>query len=98
MSIAGQGTAMRGADAFRDRHSQFISVDGMRVHFKREGRGPTIVLLHGSGSSLHCFSQVAATLASTCDVVRLDLPGFGLTGPRLDRDYRLESYVSFLER
>lgn len=87
-----------GADAFVDRHSQFMSVDGMRVHFKREGRGPTIVLLHGSGSSLHCFDQVVPTLASTCDVVRLDLPGFGLTGPRPDRDYRIESYVSFLER
>jgi pimeloyl-ACP methyl ester carboxylesterase len=85
------------AEAFVDRHSQFISVDEMRVHFKREGRGPTIVLLHGSGSSLHCFDQVVATLASSCDVVRLDLPGFGLTGPRPDRDYRIESYVSFLE-
>lgn len=91
-------TAMLGADALRDGQSRFIAVDGMQVHFKREGRGPTIVLLHGSGSSLHCFDQVVPPLTSTYEVVRLDLPGFGLTGPRPDRDYRIETYVSFLER
>lgn len=86
------------ADPFVDSHSRFLLVDGMQVHFKQEGHGSTIVLLHGSGSSLHCFDQVVAALGSTCEVVRLDLPGFGLTGPRPDRDYRIETYMSFLER
>jgi pimeloyl-ACP methyl ester carboxylesterase len=30
--------------------------------------------------------------------VRLDLPAFGLTGPRPDGDYRLDTYVEFLDR
>lgn len=78
--------------------SSFASTDGMRVRFVREGHGPTVLLLHGSGSSLDTFDGIAARLRPTCEVIRLDLPGFGLTGPRPDRDYRIESYVAFLSR
>jgi pimeloyl-ACP methyl ester carboxylesterase len=78
--------------------SAFATVDGMHVHFTRSGDGPTIVLLHGSGSSLHSFDGVARRLEQRFDVVRLDLPGFGLTGPRPDRDYRIETYLSLLDR
>ncbi|WP_433346712.1 alpha/beta fold hydrolase [Micromonospora sp. CA-111912] len=77
-----------------DPDSRFISVDGLRVHYKRAGTGPVVVLLHGSGSSMHAFDSVAARLAQASDVVRLDLPGFGLTGPRPDRDYRIGTYVA----
>jgi pimeloyl-ACP methyl ester carboxylesterase len=70
----------------------------MRVHSSRRGRGPAIVLLHGSGASLHIFDGIAERLAGSLDVLRLDLPGFGITGPRPDRDYRVGTYVSFLHR
>jgi pimeloyl-ACP methyl ester carboxylesterase len=70
----------------------------MQVRFRREGEGSPVLLLHGSGSSLEAFDEVAARLRPTSEVIRLDLPGFGLTGPRPDRDYRVESYVAFLAR
>jgi pimeloyl-ACP methyl ester carboxylesterase len=78
--------------------SSIMSIDGMRVRFVREGHGPPVLLLHGSGSSLDAFDGIAARLRGTCEVIRLDLPGFGLTGARPDRDYRIESYVAFLDR
>ena len=78
--------------------SQFIDVDGLRVHYKRAGRGPTILLLHGSGSSLHHFERATALLAGSYDVIRPDLPGFGLTGPRRDRDYRITTYAETVVR
>jgi pimeloyl-ACP methyl ester carboxylesterase len=81
--------------------SAFCELDGMRIHYTRDGSktsGTTIVLLHGSGASLHIFNPVAAQLARKFDVVRLDLPGFGLTGPRPDRDYTIETYVQLLDR
>jgi pimeloyl-ACP methyl ester carboxylesterase len=81
-----------------DATSGFIDVDGMRVHYRRAGDGPTLVLLHGSGSSLHVFDAAVDRLARRFDVVRVDLPGFGLTGPRPDRDYATGAYVSFLDR
>ncbi|MFS8097398.1 alpha/beta hydrolase [Lentzea alba] len=73
--------------------TEIASVDGLRVHYKRAGQGPTVVLLHGSGSSLEGFERVAALLSSSCDVIRPDLPGFGRTGPRPDRDYRVRTYA-----
>ncbi|MGW7196335.1 alpha/beta fold hydrolase [Streptomyces chryseus] len=82
------------ADACADGESRFTWVDGVRVHFKREGSGPPLLLLHGSGSSLQAFDPVADDLKNDCEVIRLDLPAFGLTGR--DRDYRIETYVSLV--
>lgn len=78
--------------------ARFVSVDGMQVRFLREGDGPAVLLLHGSGSSLEAFDEVATRLRPAHEVIRLDLPGCGSTGPRPDRDYRIESYVTFLDR
>jgi pimeloyl-ACP methyl ester carboxylesterase len=77
--------------------SRFVDVDGMSVHYRDEGTGPAIVLLHGTGSSLHAWDAWAAGLSPSHRVVRLDLPAFGLTGPRPDGDYRLDTYVAFLD-
>ncbi|QSR28420.1 alpha/beta hydrolase [Nocardioides aromaticivorans] len=83
---------------YRDETSALVELDGMKVHSRRTGRGPTLLLLHGSGSSLHIFDAAVAILARDFDVVRVDLPGFGVTGPRPDRDYSVGAYVSFLDR
>ncbi|WP_037077219.1 alpha/beta fold hydrolase [Pseudonocardia spinosispora] len=78
--------------------SRFAVVDGMRMHYKRSGTGPTVVLLHGSASSLHGVEAVARRLEDSFDVLRPDLPGFGVTGPRPDRDYRVRTYAGTLSR
>ncbi|OBF36782.1 alpha/beta hydrolase [Mycobacterium sp. ACS1612] len=81
-----------------DSDSRFAAVDGMRIHYKRSGTGPTVVLLHGSASSLYGVEAVAQRLCASFDVIRLDLPGFGVTGPRPDRDYRVATYAAMLAR
>ncbi|MCT7364402.1 alpha/beta hydrolase [Mycolicibacterium llatzerense] len=78
--------------------SQFATVDGMRIHYRRSGKGPTVVLLHGSASSLYGVEAVAQRLSPSFDVIRPDLPGFGVTGPRPDRDYRVTTYAGTLAR
>ena len=78
--------------------SKFVDVDGMRVRYKRTGHGSPVVLLHGSTSSLDGFDRVAELLEGRFDVVRLDLPGFGMTGPRPDRDYRVCIYAETVSR
>jgi pimeloyl-ACP methyl ester carboxylesterase len=83
----------RVADDYIDADSRFTTVEGLNVHYKRAGAGPAVVLLHGSGSSLHSFDRVAALSSLSFDVIRPDLPGFGLTGPRPDRDYRVQTYA-----
>jgi len=77
--------------------SRFLDVDGFAVHYRDEGSGPPLVLLHGTGSSLHTWDAWADALRGRFRVIRMDLPGFGLTGPRQDDDYRIDAYVAFLE-
>ncbi|WP_457654208.1 alpha/beta fold hydrolase [Rhodocaloribacter sp.] len=77
--------------------SQFMKLDGMEVHYRDEGEGPALVLLHGTGASLHTWDGWAEALSDSFRVVRLDLPGFGLTGPNPEHDYHIATYVDFLE-
>lgn len=77
--------------------SDFIEVQGMDVHFRSEGEGPTLLLLHGTGASLHTWEGWTTALQDSFRVVSLDLPAFGLTGPHPDRDYTITAYVTFLE-
>jgi (E)-2-((N-methylformamido)methylene)succinate hydrolase len=61
------------------------------VHPALDGRVP-IVLLHGVGSNLTAWDEVAAALAGRAPVVRYDLRGHGLS-PQRDLPYSLESFV-----
>ncbi len=74
--------------------SRFVRVDGMDVHYRDEGSGPVLLLIHGLASSLHTWEGWARELAPSFRVVRLDLPGFGLTGPHPERDYSIGTYVA----
>lgn len=70
-----------------------LDIEGMPVHVRDEGPrddASPIVLLHGFGSSLHAWDGWAAALRDKRRVVRLDLPGFGLTGASPDNLYGLE--------
>jgi pimeloyl-ACP methyl ester carboxylesterase len=69
--------------------SEFITTVGVRVHVRDSGprMAPVIVLLHGFGASLHTWDVWAQALESDHRVVRLDLPGAGLTGADPSRDY-----------
>src|SRR5579863_188879 len=77
--------------------SQFVSVDGMRVHYRDRGTGPAIVLLHGSNSSLHTWEGWVAALSPSHRVITLDLPGHGLTGPDPQARYSLADMATFVD-
>ncbi len=76
--------------------SRFLALPGMRVHYRDEGEGPKLVLLHGTASSLHTWEGWTQELQQDFRVVRMDLPGFGLTGPNATHDYSIPQYVNFL--
>jgi magnesium chelatase accessory protein len=62
----------------RDR-SRFIDSDGLRWHVQRLGSGPACLLLHGTGASTHSFRDLLPLLATSFDVIAVDLPGHGFT-------------------
>lgn len=76
--------------------SQFVTVHGLQLHLRDEGPRDDslpILLVHGTSSSLHTWQGWTDSLRTTRRVIRFDLPGFGLTGPASDGDYRMDAYV-----
>ena len=84
-------------ERYTDEESKFIDIQGMKVHYKIEGQGPTIILLHGTASSLHTWDVWTRVLKDSFKVIRLDLPAYGLTGPNPERKYGFEFYRNFLQ-
>jgi pimeloyl-ACP methyl ester carboxylesterase len=79
--------------------STFLDAAGMSVHLRDEGSRDDpapIVLLHGTGSSLHAWEGWAQALKAERRVLRLDLPGFGLTGPSPDGIYSIDRDISLV--
>lgn len=57
---------------------QFITVDGVRLHYVQAGEGPAVMLVHGASSNLNEFtSSLLPRLASKYHVIAFDRPGFG---------------------
>ena len=81
---------------YANEHSKFIEINEMQVHFRDEGKGFPIVLVHGTASSLHTWDAWTNELKKTNRVIRMDLPAFGITGPNKNADYSIESYTTFL--
>jgi pimeloyl-ACP methyl ester carboxylesterase len=76
--------------------SKFIPIDGNRIHYRDEGQGEVIVLLHGTASSLHTWDQWVEVLAENYRVIRFDLPGFGLSGPDHAKRYEVQDDVELI--
>lgn len=78
--------------------SRFIHIDGVRIHYRDEGNGPAILLLHANFSNLLGWDPWAEALKDGYRVVRLDLPAFGLTGPDPSGDYTNERTLALVEK
>lgn len=61
--------------------SRFITVDGVPMHVRVEGKGFPVLMLHGTGVNLHEWDPLADRLRGRYQVVRVDWPPYGLSGP-----------------
>jgi pimeloyl-ACP methyl ester carboxylesterase len=85
---------------YTDSYSYFVRIGQMDIHYKDQGDKKDsipIVLIHGTGSSLHTYDHWTKELILNHRVIRMDLPGYGLTGPFPNRDYSYNKYVAFLK-
>lgn len=80
-----------------DAQSRFVDVDGVRVHLKDQGQGPAILLVHGTLGDLSDWDGWAAALSARYRVLRLDLPGFGLTGPVRSGNYSVDRHLALVD-
>lgn len=59
--------------------SRFVVAGGLRWHVQVLGKGPVLLLIHGTGASTHSWRHLIAQLASRYTIVAPDLPGHGFT-------------------
>ena len=60
-------------------NSRFVEAAGVRWHVQVSGQGPVVLLLHGTGASVHSWRGLAQCLAEHFTLVAPDLPGHGFT-------------------
>ena len=84
------------APKYAEEPSQFMALNGMKIHYRDEGDGPVIVLIHGTGASLHTWEDWTKALVKNYRVIRLDLPAYGLTGQDPQKRYSSKDYVEFV--
>ena len=70
--------------------SQFMEIDGTKIHYRDEGEGQPLVLLHGSRGNLQQWDGWVAALGAEFRIIRLDALGHGLSGPDGRDDYSAE--------
>lgn len=68
-------------EKYSDEGTRYINVDGVEVHYRDEGEGPIVLLLHPSWYNLKAWDQLAEALKPNYRVIRLDFPNSGLSGP-----------------
>ncbi len=78
--------------------SRFLNVDGVRMHYRDEGQGPVLVLIHANFSNLIDWDLVVAELLEDHRVIRFDMPSHGLTGPDPGGDYTLPRTIAITEQ
>ncbi len=64
--------------------AKYMTIQGAEVYYKDEGKGPAILLVHGSSSTLRTYDGVAEALKGRYRIIRYDIPPLGLSGPVSD--------------
>jgi len=70
-------------------------VDGLRLHYVVEGRGPAVIFVHGLGGFAESWRHNVRPLAGRATVFSVDLPGFGESA-KPHTHYRLGYFANAL--
>ena len=84
---------------FHSDHSQFVDVDGVRVHYQEAGHpaAPALVLIHGFASSTLVWSKVFLKLAyAGFRVIAVDMLGFGYSAKPRNGEYTIRGQAKLL--
>jgi magnesium chelatase accessory protein len=81
--------ARDGADWPHRDASAFVEVGPLRWHVQRMGKGPELLMLHGTGASTHSWDELAPLLAKRFHLTAPDLPGHAFTSAKSGLDLSL---------
>jgi pimeloyl-ACP methyl ester carboxylesterase len=81
LAVGGEHMTMEQLRAkYGDRKAKIALIGGVEVYYKDEGKGPAILMVHGSQSTLKTWDYVATKLTHRYRVIRYDIPPQGLSG------------------
>ncbi|GAB4032289.1 alpha/beta fold hydrolase [Spirosoma gilvum] len=78
--------------------SHFMTINGQQLHFVDEGKGNTILFVHGTPSWSFDFRNIIKALSVNFRCVAIDHIGFGLSDKPADYDYSTQNHSRTLER
>ena len=85
---------------YADAESKFVTLegkDGIRVHYKDQGQGPAVLLIHSSSGDVKDWDPWVEILRNDYRVVRFELPAFGLTGMVPSGNYSIERFHTLID-
>jgi len=74
-----------------------VLIGELGIHYEIQGEGPSLLILHGWGSSTESWQEIKQELSSNFKVIVLDLPGFGKSETP-EQPWTVQNYLNFLER
>ena len=77
--------------------SEFKEIDAVNIHFTDEGEGPVILLLHANYANLIDWEPWVKQLKRNFRVIRIDIPGHGLTEADSTNDYSMKRTVFLIQ-
>jgi pimeloyl-ACP methyl ester carboxylesterase len=83
---------------YANQASRFINIDGARIHYRDEGEGPAVLLLHANFGNLIGWDPWVDALKDSYRVVRMDFTSHGLTGPDPSGDYSQARTLELTEK
>ncbi len=78
--------------------SHFVEIEGNQVHYVDEGRGPTLLLLHGNPTWSFLYRHIVKRLSHRFRCVAVDYPGFGLSSARPGYSFKPREHSTVLEQ
>lgn len=79
--------------------TQFVEIDGLRIHYRTVGEGAPLLLLHDLDTTALDWSHWEANLSDRFCIITADLPGFGLSStPPADMSLRTDDYIYFIKK
>ncbi len=81
-----------------DVEHRFVDLDGARIHYVDEGRGETLLLLHGNPTWSFLYRKIIADLRDSFRCLALDYPGYGMSSAPPGYRYTPREHSLVVER
>ncbi|MEQ8516147.1 MAG: alpha/beta hydrolase [Chromatocurvus sp.] len=84
-------------DKYATPQSSFAYLNRTLLHYREDGEGPAVLLIHGSVQDLYDWDPWAKGLSSKYRVIRFDMPAAGLTGRVQPGDYSIANTMRTID-